>query len=66
MPAGTIGTPANILTKVISASPESIAADYKAFLLTLAAATELHSVTDTRSKNDQEITLLIAYEPPAP
>jgi|5B_taG_2_1085324.scaffolds.fasta_scaffold00080_32 hypothetical protein len=64
MPFGTITVPAKARAKVIEGSPTAVEAELQTFLQSLDANTQLHSFTATRSKNDQEITIVLGYEIP--
>lgn len=64
MPIGTIMTPSKARAKVIDGTPTAVESALQTWLQSLTANTQIHSFTATRSKNDQEITLVIGYEIP--
>ena len=64
MPFGTITVPAKARAKVIDGTPTTVESELQTFLQSLDANTQIHSFTSTRSKNDQEITVVIGYEIP--
>lgn len=64
MPAGTIVDPTKQRAKVIEGSPTTVESTLETWLKSLTANTQIHTFTATRSKNDQEITLVIGYEIP--
>ena len=64
MALGTVTDPTKMRAKVIEGSPTAVESAYQTWLQSLTANTQLHTFTATRSKNDQEITLVIGYAIP--
>ena len=64
MAAGTIADPTKARADKLIVSPETIDTDLQAWLQNLTANTLIHSISQSRVNNGQDLVLVIAYSIP--